>query len=251
MTFIRIAFAFFLGLASPAMALDLNAMTDAERQMFRDEVRAYLLDNPEVLMEAIAVLEQRQAGAQAANDQQLVADHADLLFNDGFSFAGGNPDGDIVMVEFLDYKCGFCKKAHPEVAELIRADGNIKYIVKEYPILGEQSLLASRFAVSVLLNADHGSYAQVRDALMEFRGEVSEASLTRLSNSLGLDTAKILEHMMSPAVTAVIGKNHALGQSMAINGTPSFVIGDQMLRGYVPLDGMRQVVAKLRAEAEN
>ena len=169
--------------ATPVQSFELNAMSDEERKIFREEVRAYLLESPEVLMEAIAVLEQRQAGDQASNDSALVASHAEPLFNDGFSYVGGNPDGDIVMVEFQDYKCGFCKRAHPEVAELVRSDGNIKLIIKEYPILGEQSLLAARFAVSVLHNTDPETYAKVNDALMSFRGEVTSASLERLSGS--------------------------------------------------------------------
>lgn len=246
-TFAAILFWF----SAPLAALDLGAMNDAERQLFRDEIRAYLLENPEVLMEAIAVLEQRQAQAQETTDQDLVLSHADPLFNDGFSYVGGNPDGDIVMVEFLDYKCGFCKRAHPEVTELVQSDGNIKLIVKEFPILGEQSTLASRFAVAVLHNTDPDTYAKVNHALMEFRGEINMASLERLAGNFGLDAQTILTAMDSPEVTAVIGQNHALGQSMAINGTPSFVIGDQMFRGYVPLDGMRQIVAELRANAQN
>ena len=237
--------------ASPILAFDINEMSEGERQIFRQEVRAYLLENPEVLMEAIAVLEQRQEENQATNDQDLVASYADPLFDDGYSYVGGNPDGDVVIVEFLDYRCGYCKRAHPEVAELIRSDGNIIYIVKEFPILGEQSDLASRFAISVLHNTDLATYAKAHDALMGFRGEISIPSLERLSGNLGLDTAAIIQGMDSPEVRSVIGKNRALGQSMAITGTPSFVFGDQMVRGYVPLDGMREIVAQLRADASN
>ncbi len=143
-------FAGLLALVSwPAAALDLNAMTDEERQLFRAEVRAYLLDNPEVLIEAISVLEARQQQAQINGDLALVAQYSEAIFNDGYSFVGGNPDGDITIVEFLDYRCGFCKRAFPEVTELIASDGNIRFVIKEYPILGEQSTLASRFALSV------------------------------------------------------------------------------------------------------
>lgn len=238
-------------LAAPVAALDLETMSDAERQLFRDEVRAYLLENPEVLMEAIGVLEQRQAQDQVTNDQDLIISHAEPLFNDGHSYEGGNPDGDIVMVEFSDYKCGFCKRAHPEVNELVRSDGNIKLIVKEFPILGEQSALAARFAVAVLNNTDPDTYVKINDALMAFRGEISTASLERLAGSFNLDTPTIMAAMDGPEVAAVIGQNHALGQSMAINGTPSFVIGDQMFRGYVPLEDMRKIVAQLRADTGN
>ena len=142
----------------PAKALDLTQMTDEERAIFREEVRAYLMDNPEVIMEAVAVLEAREAEAQAQADLSLVSDNAADIFDDGFSWVGGNPDGDITLVEFLDYRCGFCKRAHGEVAKLLESDGNIRLIVKEFPILGEQSLLASRFAVATKQVAGDDAY---------------------------------------------------------------------------------------------
>lgn len=233
-------------LALPASAFDLGDMSDAERQAFRDEVRAYLLDNPEVLMEAIAVLEQRQAAEKTETDANLVLTHADALYEDGYSFVGGNPEGDITIVEFLDYRCGYCKKAHPEVAELIEMDGNIRYIVKEYPILGDQSVLAAQFAISTLNNVGDDAYAQVHDSLMEFRGEINEASLRRMADELELDADLILGGMDGDDVKDVINANYQLGQQMQISGTPSFVLGGQMLRGYIPLDGMLEIVDEVR-----
>ena len=232
-----------LCLSTPVAALDITAMTDTERQQFRQEIRAYLLENPEVLMEAIAVLEQRQQQAQTADDSTLIATNAQALFEDQNSYLGGNPDGDVTVVEFLDYKCGFCKRAHPEVTELVNSDGNIRYIVKELPILGDQSVLASRFAISTLQNAGPEAYAKVHDALMEFRGEISQSSLKRLAKSLGLGAGQIMKAMDSDDVSAVISENRALAQRMQISGTPSFVMGAQILRGYVPLDGMKEIVA--------
>lgn len=233
-------------LAMPASAFDLSAMSDSERQVFRDEVRSYLLDNPEVLMEAIAVLEQRKSEAQTNQDEMLVQVNADALFSDDYSYVGGNPDGDITVVEFLDYKCGYCKKAHPEVTELINSDGNIRYIVKEFPILGDQSVLAARFAISTLNNLGAEAYEQVHDALMVQRGDISVASLKRVAADLELDADTILAGMDGDDVNNVIAANHALAQRMQISGTPSFIMGDQMLRGYVPLDGMVEIIDELR-----
>jgi len=221
-------------------------MTDAERDVFRAEVRAYLMENPEVLMEAIAVLEQRQSEQKVVDDSTLVQVNAEALFNDGYSYIGGNPDGDITMVEFLDYRCGYCKRAHPEVTQLINTDGNIRFIIKEFPILGDQSVLASRFAISTQHNVGDAAYAKVHDTLMTFRGDISETSLRRLATDLGLDADIIIDGMNSDEVNAVISANHALAQIMQINGTPSFIVGDQMLRGYVPYDSMIEIVAELR-----
>lgn len=122
---------------------DLTSMTDAERAAFGAEVRAYLLENPEVIMEAVAALEQRQAADAANTDRTLVETYSNAIFNDGHSWVGGNPDGDITLVEFLDYRCGYCRKASSEVEQLLETDGNIKFIVKEFPILGEESVISA------------------------------------------------------------------------------------------------------------
>lgn len=238
----RLALALALA-ASPLAAQDMNA---DERASFRAEVRAYLLDNPEVIMEAIGILQDRERNAEAMADVDLARNNAEALFNDPASFVGGNPDGDITIVEFMDYRCGYCKRAFPEVGELISSDGNIRYIVKEFPILGEQSVLASQFAISTRMLAGDAAYKMVHDTLMEFRGEITPASLTSVGDSLGLDTASILANMESPDVAQIISDNHALAAIMKISGTPTFVVDDQMLRGYVPLDQMREIVSAVR-----
>jgi protein-disulfide isomerase len=225
-----------------------QGLTDAERTDFRAEVRAYLLENPEVLMEAIAVLESRQAEAETTRDERLATLNADALVNDGFSYEGGNLDGDITIVEFIDYRCSFCRRAHPEVAELISSDGNIRIITKEFPILGEQSVLASQFAVATKIVAGDAAYKQVSDALMNLRSDVTPASLSSLASAFDLDTDAIFAEMESPAVQQVLANNRALGERMQISGTPTFVFGDQMVRGYVDLSQMRAIVEAERAD---
>ena len=235
-------------LAAPAGALDLDAMTEAERAAFRDEVRAYLLDNPEVIMEAVAILEQREAQAQILADVDLVRQNAARLFEDPESWVGGNPDGDVTLVEFIDYRCGFCRRAAPEIDDVLARDGNIKIIVKEFPILGEQSTLASRFAISVRRNAGDDAYKNVHDTLIAFNGDITEAALRRISDGLGLPTDKVLSDMDSPEITEVITANRALGQALQINGTPTFVMGEQMLRGYLTADEMLRVAEAARSQ---
>ncbi len=235
-------------LAGPASALDLTDMTETERSALREEIRAYLLDNPEVIMEAVAVLEQRQNAQKAQSDTQMIATNAEALFEDDASWVGGNPDGDLTMVEFMDYRCGYCRKAAPEVSELIESDGNIRIIVKEFPILGDQSVIASRFAIAVLQLEGDAAYKAAHDALIGFKGEIGQESLARIAGDLGLEAAPILERMDSDAVTEVIARNHQLASRLQITGTPTFVMGDQMLRGYVPLDKMRQIAAQIRQD---
>lgn len=232
-----------------AFALDLDAMTDAERTTFRAEIRAYLIENPEVLMEAIAVLENRQETAEASRDEQLAQTNMNALINDGFSYVGGNPDGDITIIEFVDYRCGFCRRAHPEVAELIESDGNIRIITKEFPILGEQSVLASQFAVATKLIEGDEAYKQVSEALIALNSDVTPASLGALASAFDLDSDAIFAEMDSDAVQTVLDNNRALGERMQITGTPTFVFGDEMVRGYLPLAQMRQVVAAEREDS--
>ncbi|MEE4187425.1 MAG: DsbA family protein [Roseobacter sp.] len=228
--------------ATSAPALDLNAMTDEERAQFGAEVRAYLMENPQVIMEAVAALEQQQAQAQAQTDGDLVAQHADAIFNDGFSYVGGNPEGDVTLVEFLDYRCGFCKRAFAEVEKLLADDGNIRFVVKEFPILGEQSVLASRFAIATKMIEGDEAYKEMHDALMEFNGEITLPALRRLAETFGHDADAIEAQMESEEITASLRATRELAQQLQINGTPTFVLDDEMLRGYLPADQLQMIV---------
>ena len=241
-----LAIAALLTFAQPVAATDMTAMSDTERAVFGEEVRAYLLEHPEVLMEAIAVLEKRQADAQQSTDAQIIQSNAKAIFEDEGSFVGGNPDGDITIVEFMDYNCGYCKKAYPEVASLLSSDGNIRFVVKEFPILGESSVLAARFALAVRSVAGDEAYESIHNALMELRGGISQPALDRLASDHSIDIEAVKAEMNSDAVNSILAQNQKLAQELQITGTPTFVMGDQMLRGYVPLDGMQQIVADIR-----
>lgn len=235
-----------LASANPALAFDMSNMTAAERNSFRNEIRDYLLENPEVLMEAIAVLEEQRNQAAVAAEVSMLDDNRDEIFNDGISFVGGNPDGDVTIVEFLDYRCGFCKRAFPAVEELINSDGNIRFIVKEFPILGEASVLGSRYAMAAKRIHGDEAYKEVHDALMILRGDLNEAALKRISKDLDLDHRKITRDMDSEEITAAIDANRALAQRLQIQGTPSFIMGDNFVRGFVELDQMRAIVEEIR-----
>ncbi len=233
-------------LTAPALALDLNAMSEAEKTEFGAQVREYLLENPEVIIEAINILEERNAVAEAAADKELVAANAEELFNDGYSWVGGNPEGDITLVEFMDYRCGYCRRAVPEVASLLAKDGNIRLVIKELPILGDASVMSSRFAIAAKQVAGDEAYKQVHDALLEFSGEPSEVTLRRISDGLGLDSDAIIAAMNSDEVTTEIAQTRELAQKMRISGTPTFVMGTELLRGFLPADQMQQIADGVR-----
>ena len=232
---------------TPLLSGGLGEMTTAERAIFREEVKAYLLENPEVLAEAFEVLQQREQLADVSRDQQLLIENADLIFKDTTSWVGGNPDGDITIVEFIDYRCSYCRKAKTDVEALVKSDGNIRFVVKEFPILGEDSVLASRFAISILQLHGPDAYKAVHDGLFGLRGAPDAATLARLATELGVEPQPVLDRMNSAEVTAVIAANRALADVMSLSGTPAFVINKTLLRGYVPLEAMQAIVADERA----
>ncbi len=252
MKFLRVmtAATFFAFGAHAASALDLGAMSDNERADFRAEVRSYLLDNPEVLMEAISVLEERQAEAARANEAAVLEFLADSIFDDGFSWVGGNPDGDITLVEFSDYRCGYCRQAHPEIEQLLQADGNIRFILKEFPILGEQSTISSQFAIAVKELYGDEMYKEIHDALITMRTDSTPENLERLAIAFDLDPSAISDEMQSERTANIINANHQLASQLQITGTPTFVLRDQLLRGYLPLAEMQKRVDAAR-EAKN
>lgn len=235
-------------LCLPAQAFDIDAMSEAERDAFRGEVRAYLMENPEVLMEAIEVLQDREAAAKAAGDAALIEQNRAAIFDDGRSWVGGNPDGDVTLVEFMDYRCSYCRRAFAEVTRLLESDGNIRFVLKEFPILGEESLLASRFAIAARNVAGDDAYKAVHDAMIAHRAPITEAALERIAADAGLDADPILSAMDAPEVAEEIRANHDLARALQINGTPGFVLGDQVLRGFLPEAQMRDRIAQLRAQ---
>lgn len=219
---------------------------DIERTQFEKQIHEYLLQNPEVIIEAIQLYQQRQEQQAQLNDQELIQRNAELIYNDKNSWAGGNLKGDITVVEFLDYRCSYCRRAHDELEELVKSDGNIRFVIKELPILGEESILAAQFALAVKNIHGDDSYKQAHDQLMQMRGPINEKSLRALASELNLNTDEVMVGMNDPLVLDTIKQNYELAQTMQIQGTPSFVVQTQMLRGYMPLDGMREVIRQER-----
>lgn len=233
-------------LAAPAAAFDPAKMTESERAAFGEAVRDYIMQHPEVLVEALNAMEAQRLANEAENDKLLVkANHAEI-FEDGHSWIGGNPDGDLTIVEFIDYRCGYCRRVAPEVDEVVARDGNIRLILKEFPILGQESDLASRYAIAVRQLAGGDAYKTVHDKLYAMRGAVTIESLNAISNDLGLDADAIVQRMNTEEVSAEIRKNRQLAEKMQIMGTPTFVIGPELLRG-IPSTGLAAAVEQIRA----
>lgn len=232
-------------IALPASAFDIANMNDAEKAAFGQAVRDYIMENPQVLVEAVNGMEAKRMADEAKNDRVLVEANSKDIFEDGHSWVGGNPQGNLTMVEFIDYRCGYCRKVNPEVEALVQSDGNIRWVLKEFPILGPESELASRFAIAVKQVAGPDAYKKAHDALYAMRGDVTMESLSRVAGDLGLKADDITNRMNTEDVTAEIRANRQLAEKMAIAGTPTFVIGPEMLRG-IPSTGMAEAVAQIR-----
>ncbi len=244
-----------LMIALPAAAQDAAAQDAAQSSPFSSgdkealhaEIRAYLLANPDILMEMIKLLDEKQKAATEEGDKGLIADNSQAIFDDGFSWVGGNPDGKFTIVEFLDYQCGFCRKAQPDLGELVTSDGDIRLIVKEMPILGPGSDLAARAAIATMITKGPESYAALHSRLMTLKGQVTDTSLDTALTDTGLDPAEIRVAMADPEIDRRLDATRDLAGKLAISGTPTFVFDQEMVRGYLPLAQMRDIVGQLRA----
>jgi protein-disulfide isomerase len=243
---VPLALAAAAALFAPAFAQD--ALSPEQRRDVDARIRSYILENPEVLLEALDVLEQRRQQAQASADAELIAAQSAALFQDGHSHVFGNPDGDLTIVEFSDYRCGYCKRAHPEVQRLLESDGGIALVMKEFPILGPDSTLAARAAMAALREAPD-LYPAFHEAMMEHKGQLDESAVFGIARSVGLEEASLRLSMEDPAIAQAIAANYDLAKALRIEGTPAFVIGDQVLRGFAPYDAMVEIVAQARQAA--
>lgn len=214
----------------------------ADRDILHAEIRNYILEEPEIIMEAIRILEQRRMVQEAQAETDLVATHSGDIFDDGFSYIGGNPEGSVTLVEFQDYRCGFCKRAHGEVQTLIKNDGDIRLIVKEFPILGPDSMKTSELAIATMISQGDEAYKRFSDALMFYDGPVTDAAIERLAASASIDLSKTRSVLTDPEVQRRIAATHQLGRTLSITGTPTFIIGNKFVRGYLPLAQMEEAV---------
>jgi len=223
-----------------------SKLSQLDRDELGTEIRRYLLENPEVIMEAVRILEQRQVLESAAREGDLIKEHQAAIFEDGHSYVGGNLEGSITLVEFVDYRCGYCKRAHDEVAELVRKDGDIKLIVKEFPILGPDSVLASRAAIATKITQGNEAYKRMNDALMKFGGAINDQLLDRIAKGAKVDAAEMRKGMEDPQVDDIIAQNRALATTLDISGTPTFILPAKFIKGYLPYERMVEAVELAR-----
>ena len=242
---LRLAAAIAMICAVGASQAHAQRMTGAQRTEIEKIIREYLLKNPEVLQEAIGELEKKQAAADAEKHQAAIKDNAKVLFNSPRQVVLGNPQGDVTFVEFFDYNCGYCKRALDDMLALMRSDSKLKVVLKEFPVLGPGSQEAARVATAVRMQDKSGQkYLEFHQKLLGGRGQVDQARALAVAREVGLDMAQIERDMASDEVRASLEESFKLAEKLGLNGTPSYVIGNEVVIGAV---GATQLKAKVNA----
>lgn len=236
------AVAVLVGLAASILVTGGGAAADEPKLTQQDIekiVRDYLLREPEVLAEAFRRLQQRQSAAAQTKSKQAIRDHQNALFSDRTSPVEGNAQGKVIIVEFFDYRCVHCRNVASTIDQLISSNASVRVIYKNFPVLGEPSVLAARAAVAA---QQQGGWPKLHRALLAYDGDFSVESLAALGASVGLDSTKLKTDMMSPATDQALQANLTLAAALGLDATPSFVIGDRVIRGALSAEAFQALV---------
>jgi len=228
---------------APAGAAEMSVPPD--RQAIEQIIHDYLMAHPEVVIESLRAGDARIKEHEAEQIRAQIVKHQDELVRDAKSPVGGNPAGDVTIVEFFDYRCPYCKQVEPALDALLKEDSRIRIVYKEFPILGPQSLIATQVALAALKQSPQ-KYARLHAALMSAKGELSQDSILKAAEGAGLDIAKIKADMNGKDIDALIKHNYDLAEALNIRGTPAFVVGSAMSPGAVDLATFRKMVADAR-----
>jgi protein-disulfide isomerase len=216
---------------------------DQQRQEIGDIVREYLMANPEVLLDVSKALEAKQQEEEEKARLAGVSGNKEEIFRSPHDYVAGNPEGDVTMVEFFDYNCGWCKKGMPEVVDLMKNDSGLRLVLKEFPIFGEDSEYAARAALAA---KKQGKYWELHLAMLGHEGKVTKASVDEIAATRGVDVALMKQDMDSEEIVGVVAANQQLAQKLAINGTPAFIIDNKVVPGYLPKDGLAAKIQEVR-----
>ncbi len=227
--------------------LVLMPFSSAAQALDEDEVKRLaleaILENPDIIMEAVAIIREREAAADAEAQQEFMTAQRDLLENDPNAPSVGDANSSAVIVEFFDYNCPYCQRAAADVKALVAEDSDVRVVYREWPILGEGSVFAARAALAA---HKQDRYEEFHFALMETKGRKTEASVLRVAKDVGLDLDQLTEDMKAPDIDAHIETTTQLAQALGFSGTPAFVIGEALVPGAVPLDQLKELVADAR-----
>ena len=242
-------------LLAAAIMLALPAATPTRAQTFSADqkqeiegiVKNYLLQHPEVMQDVMAELEKHQKAAEAEKNRAAVAENKATIFSSPHQVVLGNPQGNVTMVEFFDYNCGYCKHALSDMLTLLKTDPNLKFVLKEFPVLGEGSVEAAHVAVAARMQDATGKkYIEFHQKLLGGRGPADKARALAAAKEVGFDMARIEKDMGSDEVKKTIDENLKLADLIGVNGTPSYVVGEEVVVGAVGLDALKEKIAAER-----
>jgi protein-disulfide isomerase len=218
------------------------AQTDPERQQSIEAViEHYIQTHPEVIEQSLQGLEAKREAEEKARQRVAIGNRQQDLLYDPNSPVSGNPNGDITVVEFFDYRCGFCKRAAAAVTQLQKEDSRVRVVYKDFPILGEPSELAAKAA---LASRAQGKHQQFHEALLASKNEMTKDEVLRIAGEVGLDTKQLEADMAKPEWQRVIDRNRALAKELGINGTPGFIVGTELVPGALDVKGLKALIAR-------
>lgn len=225
---------------------DTARIDASDREAIGAIVHEYLVENPDVMRDVFAALEQSERESQQAQREQVLADAHDFLFQ-GNDVIFGNPDGDVTIVEFFDYNCGFCARALEDVEQMIEADPDLRIVLKDFPVLGEASVEASQIGVAAMSQFDNETLAEFHTRLMRVRGRANGQRALDIALDLGADAERLRRDAESEAVIDILRENYTIASDLGVSGTPAWVIGDEVISGAVGVERLGTAVANMRA----
>lgn len=239
-----IGLAIVFGLSGPANAAEAKKMTDAERAGIEAVIKDYIKKHPEIVVQAIEQWRADEKRREKETQARAVKENFEAITRAPGSPVGGNPDGDVTLVEFFDYRCSYCRRVMPAMLDAVKEDGKVRIVFKEFPILSPQSRLGARAALAA---ARQNKYMEFHTALMSIEATITESVVVALAKSMKMDADKLVKDMKSPEVKAEIEANYALAQKLKIRGTPAFVIGTTLIPGAIDKDEIKKLIAEARA----
>jgi protein-disulfide isomerase len=245
MFFVLLTLASVLVVSAPLGPLEAAEMTLEQRRAIEAIIHDYLMQNPDVLIEALREAEAKANSDADAKAAQVIRDRRREIFDDPATPVGGNPQGDVAIVEFFDYRCPYCKQVHPALQTLLDQDQKLRFVYKEWPVLGPQSDMAAHAALAARLQ---GKYEPFHAAMMATKGQISDEVVYRIAGSIGLDVDRLKRDMTNPEIDQALSANKALANALDLHGTPGFIIGDHVVPGAIDLDALKNMVADARKQ---
>jgi protein-disulfide isomerase len=233
-------------LSSLALFQPAQAMDDAQKKEMGDFIKEYLISHPEVMLDVQAALEKKQDEQRVSQSNKVISDNKDAIFNGKSDVNIGNAKGDVTVVEFFDYNCGYCRGSLSDTDTLLKTDKNIRYVLKEFPILGPDSVAASRVSDAFRKLAPE-KYAAFSHTILASKSKASEDSVIEVAGTFGVGEAALRKEMAASPNTDTVKATYQLATDLGVTGTPAYVIGNEAISGAIGLDALNEKIANVRA----